>query len=273
MHGTPRVLLVVLLTLLVMGCDAVAQLAPAPPATAQPCEQVFSVRRCLAMADVATAFSDKTRDDVDSLEILPDPTPEIRDGEVILQTLGGAPPIRVRAHLRDGTTLDTEMCMGLRSGPACTDEASEWETTGSLIPSGYHDVPCAGEPPAGCASPIPSIDADVAPDATPIVVPRVSIPIDHVGAYEVPVGEGSLANGILTEATWRLTDPWPIDVTFTDSTPRLELRSLEPDGKPFSNAYEHGWRDGLERIEAVIVFEVKQFDPGASIEVVDVAVR
>jgi hypothetical protein len=246
-----------------------------PGPTPRPCEQLYSVRRCLAMADEATAFSEKTRDDVDSVVILPDPTPEIGpDGEVILQTLGGAAPIRVRLLMRDGTTLDAQMCTGIPSGPACADEPQPWDTTGNLIGGGYHDVPCAGEPPDGCPTPIPSIDAGVVPDATPIKVPSVMIPIDRVGGYEVTLGKGSLPNGIVTQATYRLADPWPMDVTFSaEGAPRLEIRSLEPDGRPFQNAYEHGWRDGLERIEAVLVFEVRRFDPGASLEVVEVVVR
>ncbi len=55
--------------------------------------------------------------------------------------------------------------------------------------------------------------------------------------------------------------------------PHVEIRSLEPDGKPFQNVHEHGWRDGLERVEAVLVFDVKRFDPGATVEVRDVVVR
>ena len=68
--------------------------------------------------------------------------------------------------------------------------------------------------------------------------------------------------------------PWAVDVTFRRGRrPHVEIRSLEPDGKPFHNVYEHGWRDGLERVEAVLVFDVKRFDPGATVEVRDVVVR
>jgi hypothetical protein len=246
------------------GCEAVAGLTP--PATPRPCEQLYNARRCLAMADDATAFSEKTRDDVASIVILPDPTPEIGPDGVILQTTSGS-PIYIRVVMRDGTTRDTHVCVGVSGGPACVDAPSSWDTDADLIGSGYHDVPEG-------ATPVPSIDPAIAGGGVSIDVPTRTIVIDHTGPYEVPLGTGSLPNGLLTEATYRLADPWPVDVTFApDATPRLELRSLEPDGKPFSNAYEHGWRDGLERIEAVMVFEVKRFDPGATVEVRDVAVR
>jgi hypothetical protein len=257
-----------LVVLISAGCEQLIGREPDP--TPQPCGQVYSVRRCLAIADAATASSEATRDDVDTIVIVPSPRPK---DDHIVQTLGGAAPITVRLVMRDGTTFDTQMCAGIPSGPACSDEAPTWESGGDLIGSGYHDVPCAGEPPDGCPTAVPSIDPDVALAATSIVVPSRSIPIDHVGAYEVSLGTGSLANGILTQATYRLADPWPVDVTFGEGWPRLELRSLESDGQPFQNVYEHGWRDGLERIEAVMVFDVKRFDPGATVDVLEVVVR
>jgi hypothetical protein len=258
----------VLAALVSMGCEGLIGRGPDP--TPQVCEQVFSARRCLAIEDAATAFSDDTRDDVASTLIVPSPRPS---DDHILQTLGGAAPITVRVLMRDGTTFDTQMCGGIASGPACADEPQAWDTTGSLIGGGYHDVPCAGEPPDGCATPVPSIDPAVAPDATPIEIPSHSVAIDHVGTYEVSLGTGTLANGILTDATYRLADPWAVDVTFGAAWPHVEIRSLEPDGKPFHNVYEHGRRDGLERVEAVLVFDVKRFDPGATVEVRDVVVR
>lgn len=53
----------------------------------------------------------------------------------------------------------------------------------------------------------------------------------------------------------------------------MEIRSLEPDGRPFDNYSMHGWREGVERIEAVLVFEVRRFDPGAVLVIRDIVVR
>ena len=39
------------------------------------------------------------------------------------------------------------------------------------------------------------------------------------------------------------------------------------------NVYEHGWVDGVAPVEAVLVFEVDDFEPGATLEVEDVVVR
>jgi len=253
--------LITLAGLTFLGCAAIADLASS--ATAQPCEQLYSERRCLAIADAATAFSDRTRDDVGQVLIVPSAPPE--DGE--LQTLGGATPITVRIVMQDGTTSDTNMCGGIPSGPACADAPQPWDLDHDLVGGGYHDVPAG-------SSPIPSIDPRVVGGGVPIEVASRTIPVDHVGPHEVSLGIGALPNGILTQATYRLPDPWATDVTFaSDASPRLVLRSLESDGRPFDNAYAHGWREDVERIEALLVFDVKRLDPGAVIEVRDVIVR
>ena len=101
----------------------------------------------------------------------------------------------------------------------------------------------------------------------------MDVPIDHTGAYEVRVGEGSLPNGILTRTSFELADDWPDHLTITGLSIYLEVRSLEPGGKPFDNYYEHGWRAGTERVGAFLVFRVSRFKPGAVLEVRDVVVE
>ena len=54
---------------------------------------------------------------------------------------------------------------------------------------------------------------------------------------------------------------------------QINLRSLEPDGKPFQNYYDHGWRPGVERVEAVLVFDVLWFEKGAVLAIHDIEVR
>lgn len=51
------------------------------------------------------------------------------------------------------------------------------------------------------------------------------------------------------------------------------MRSLEEDGLPFRNIYDHGWRDGVERVEVVVRFEVLRFEPGAVLSLRDLLVR
>jgi hypothetical protein len=82
-----------------------------------------------------------------------------------------------------------------------------------------------------------------------------------------------LPNGVLTEASFAFADRWPADVALTDGQAFIELRSLEPNGKPFENYYTHGWHPGIERVEAVLKFNVLWAAPGAKLSIRDVVVR
>ena len=242
-----------------------ADAAPPP----QPCGEVYGTDRCLAMTDQAASGSGRTRDEVTTVVIVPDPPPP--DG--ILQTVGGARSITVRITFADGSTRDARMCGGIPSGPACVDEP-RLEARSIVEGGGYHDVPCPdGSPPHTCGTPLPTLQPAAVAGARPLSVDRIEIPIDHVGAYEIPLGEVSFPNGVATAASFGFVDPWPLDVSLKDGVAQLGLRSLEPDGKPFENYFDHGWRPGVERSEAVVIFDVLWFKKGAVLGIRDVVVR
>lgn len=251
---------------LVAGCAIFTEAALTP----QPCGQIYSTQRCLAMTDEAASRIGRTRDDVTSVAIVPDP-PQ-RDG--ILQAVGGARSITVRLTFADGSVADTPMCFGIPSGPACTDAPQLEARTSVGDGGGYHDVPCPDDaPPHSCGTPLPALEAAAVAAARPLSVVRFAIPIDHVGAYEVPLGEASLPNGVASVASFTFVDGWPVDVSLHDGVAQIGLRSLEPDGKPFQNYYDHGWRPGVERVEAVLSFQVLWFAKGAVLAIRDVVVR
>lgn len=272
MRWLVRLCLAVGLAVSVVACGAIARLAPAP--TPQPCDQVFSDVRCDLIVDVVAEGAGVDREEIVAIMIVPEPTPEVQlDGSVILETRSGGPRLIVDAQLRDGTVHREAMCGGVSAGfvPVCMDEPTLQPM--SVTISGYRDVPCFDEAGQDCATPHPSIDPDAADAAEPILIDHVDVPIDHDGDYEVRVAEGSLANGILTEASFGFVVPWPDDLTIPDGRVLLDVRSLEPDGRPFDNYYMHGWRDGVERVEAVLVFTVSRFEPGATLKIRDVVVR
>ncbi len=222
------------------------------------------------MTDAAASQAGRTRDDVTATVIVPDPPP--KNG--VLVTLGGAAPINVRITLTDGTTRDTLMCGGLAMGPICTDTQRLEARSGLADGEGYKDVPCPdGASPNTCGRPLPSLEPAAVTAARPLSIATASIPIDHLGAYEVSLGKASLPNGIVSEASFAFADTWPTDISLEGGEAHIDLRSLEPDGKPFQNYYEHGWRHGVERVEAVLVFHVLWFEKGAVLDIRDVVVR
>ncbi len=244
---------------LVAGCGLLPT-AAAPPT---PCAQVLIAVRCLVMTDTAALNLGLKREDIMAIDILPDPPPP--DG--VLVTRSGGPDIDVRVTLVDGSARETQMgCVGVAEdwNPAC--QADPHVTIRSII-DGYRDVPAG-------SSPVPKAAADALTNAEALRMSSLDIPIDHVGRYEVSIGEARLPNGILTVAEFALAERWPAHLTIIDmGGVMLEIRSLEPDGKPFQNYYLHGWRRGTERVEAVLVFNVFRFDPGARLAIRDVLVQ
>jgi hypothetical protein len=250
--------------LVLTGCDALAGVIAGPPKGPEPCGQRFNAVRCLVMTDKEAMQLQTTREDIVSLMIVPDPTPEVRDGVTILQTRSGGPPIDLIVTLADGTiTQTTLMCVGVNQEPACVDDPHLTAT--SVTQGGYHDTPEG-------ASPVPSAAPDDLAMATALRIDRLDIPIDHTGLHEVVLGEAWLPNGLLTSAEFTLVDVWPSDVTILDGGVRLEVRSMTS-GQPIQNIYEHGWREGIEGVEAVLVFDVFRFEPGAKLSIQDVVVN
>jgi hypothetical protein len=237
------------------GCD---QLATAVGGKA-PCVARFSPERCEAMAERVAGDLGVERTAIGGLTILPDRDPD--------QTYFGARPIYLEIAMADGSVQAAEInCPGISSSyvPSCMDDPALQAT--SATTNGYRDTP-------DDATPLPSIDPGTAAMATEIHVPRLDIPINAVGRMEIQVGVGALPNGILSEAEFGFVDDWPSDLSIVDAMVSLYVRSLEPGGNGFDNYYLHGWRPGVERVEAVLVFDVGRFEPGAVLSVRDVVVR
>ena len=248
---------------IVAGCDALANLVTAPAPTPQPCGQVFNAVRCLAMTDKAAFQLHTTREDISAIVVVPEPTPEVRDGVTILQTRSGGPPIDLLVTLADGTIHQTTLfCVGVNTEPACVDDP-HLDAHSISLDGGYFDR-------TADATPVPSAAPDAIAEATELRIDRLDIPIDHTGPNEVVLGEAWIPNGLVTSADFALVDDWPSDVTILDGGVRLEVRA---DGRPIQNIYEHGWREGTELVEAVLVFDVFRFDPGAKLSIADVIVR
>jgi hypothetical protein len=165
--------------------------------------------------------------------------------------------------LADGTMHQVAMCGGVDMAPPCVDDPHL--TWSSVTQGGYRDVPEG-------SSPVPSAAPDALAGGTELRIGRLDIPIDHTGLHEIVLGEAWLPNGLLTTADLSLVDVWPSDLSIVDGRVNLEIRS-KSDGQPIRNIYEHGWREGIEGVEARLVFDVFRFEPGAMLSIQDVVVR
>jgi hypothetical protein len=179
--------------------------------------------------------------------------------------------VRVRFVLPGhGAIEDSQFCgVGGQFSILCTDNPEIRLSAPTL--DGYRDIPCSGEPPDGCASPVPTVVPATASHAVPLHVPTIGIPLDREGRYDIPLGQAVLPNGILTEGSFTLADAHQTGYTLEDGV--IALVVAGPDGKPISNVYEQGWRDGTETVQVSLKFSVAGFEPGAVIRVRDVVVR
>jgi hypothetical protein len=265
MRGAAMVAILASIMVVAAGCDAIGRAirAQEPPPRPQACAQVYNPVRCLVMTDTAASQLGTTREDITSIVVIPDPTPEVLpNGDVILQTLGGAPRINLEVTLANATTHRVAMCGGASMEPACVDDPHI--AIGDLMHGGYHDVPEG-------SSPVPSAAPDAVAEATDLRIDGLDIAMDHIGRYEVRLGDAGLPNGLLTQAEFALVDDWPADLTILDGV-RMEVRSRDH-GKPIDNIYRHGWHEGVEPVEAFLVFDVFRFEPGAKLSISDVIVR
>jgi hypothetical protein len=221
----------------------------------KPCVTVYSVARCQALTDTVAADIEKNRDDVESTIIVPDPIPK---GAV----LGGAWHILVRIQLKDGTSHDMKLCGGVAMEPACQEDP---HLRAESPMGGYLDIPEG-------STPLPSLQPQARAEARAITIERLSIPVDRLGKYDAFLGEGSLPNGVWSTGSFEFVDAWPPDLALRDGTAVLTLESMERDAVPFDNYFRHGWRPGIERIRAILSFEVLWFKPGATLQIRNIRV-
>jgi hypothetical protein len=243
------------LLFVLIGCDASTGLTS--QAGARPCEVVHSSARCdaILVAGAADASVDPTT--VTAVTLLPEPPP---DGMIRGKSFD------VRLTLADGTTRDaTIFCGGI--SPAYLPECMQDPTISLSAPGneGYRDLP-------ENATPVPELDPAAMARAVPLLIPRLEVPIDGPGPKRIRLGEAALANGIIQEASFEIEGDWPAGVVVRNGSVRIDLVPVDG-GAPIQNIYEHGWKEGVERVDVLLVFDSALVRPGASLVVLNLRVR
>ena len=271
-----RIFTALTLALLVAGCSLVPdQLRPAgapDQVTTFPAgcaDFQITDRQCAFIVDRLAERLGVDRSSVREIQLLGDPGCGTDPGVLCARTMAFV--VRVRFVGDDGSAVeDSQFCgVGGDVDLGCTDPPAIRLSAPML--DGYQDVPCAGEPPDGCASPVPTIDPAVAGDGKPLRIAAIDVPLDHVGVYSIPLGDAVLPNGMLAETTFALVDARQTNFVLEDGVVRLIVAG--PDGQPIWNVYEQGWRDGTETVDVRLEFEVRAAEPGAVLQVRDVVVR
>lgn len=148
-----------------------------------------------------------------------------------------------------------------------------------LVGDSFQDLelPRTGYPPCldgegtHCPTPAPTIDPTMAARGVALRIPRLEIPIDHVGNYSIPVGSALVPNGVLTDASMTMPGGPNADIALPDGVIRLVV--LGEDGTPFADPYEDGWHAGLETVTASIRFDVRTIYAPTQLVLEDIVVR
>jgi hypothetical protein len=175
----------------------------------------------------------------------------------------------VRFHLADGRERTVEVwCIGVgRAGDdVCTSDPTVMIGTRAVD----HDVPCTGETPETCATLPPTPRPEVQAKATPLRVPVLDIPLDHLGPYRVDVGEVGLPDGAFTMSSASVADERP--TTFWIKDAQLVVEPVDPARPPIGSIYRDPF-DGVEPARVVLEFDVTELTPGAVLQVRDIVVE
>jgi hypothetical protein len=139
--------------------------------------------------------------------------------------------------------------------------------------AGFWDLPCAGEAPAGCATPLPLPTGAAAAAGRELRIDALDVPVGPVGHREVEIGTAVLPNGILTDARFRIATESQVGFLIDPGIVRMELRSSEPGRPAFDNIYSRGASDGPEEVRVFLIFDVVETSPGSMVTIADVIVR
>jgi hypothetical protein len=173
--------------------------------------------------------------------------------------------------LNDGTNVRRDVYCGVGSPGLICSESPGLSASG-LSDSGYWDVPCTGEAPASCATPVPLPSAATA-SGRALRIDAMDVMVGPVGHREVEIGSAVLPDGVLTEATFLITDETQEGFLIGSGVVRMELQSTIPGRPPFNNGYERGRFDGPEEVRVLVVFDVDEARPGATFQIRDLVVR
>lgn len=221
------------------------------------CEQQASADRCQALALAAADQLGVGFDQIASVDIVPNPSP---DG------IDFAHRTFLEVALENGDRADIVIsCPGIAAG--YDQQCMPQPVVRIAYPrgadgGGYTDTP-------ENATPFPKLDPTAVAEAHPLRIASLAIPVNQLGAQTITLGRATLPNGYLTQASAEMADLWPSDVLFRGIS---LVVTPTAGGAPLENLYEHGWHSGTEEVEATLTFNVVWFKPGATFTIVDVVV-
>jgi hypothetical protein len=250
------------LVLALAACDALGLGGPTGGPYPDACESLgFPARQCEAIVAVAQANASIAPDTVTSIDILP---PNSATGGV-----GQGMIARVRFH-RSAQPDQTEevWCNGVTRDSAFACNPNAQIGIGGSID---HDVPCTSEALESCATLPPAPRPEIQAQARPLRVAALDVPLDHLGLYQVEVGDAGLPDGVLSKRSATLAEPNPETFWIADGI-SLDVRPVDPTRPPVGSVYRDPF-DGVEPVEVFLVFNVTELKSDSILQVRDLVVE
>ena len=258
-------MLLVLAVSTLAACSLVGLTGPTGGRYPDACESLdFPARQCDAIVAVAQANASIAPETVTSIDILP-PSPQ--GGGLV----GRRMVAEVRFH-RSGQPDQTEEVWCDGSG-VTRDDAYACDPDARLGVSGGlgHDVPCATEEIETCATLPASPRSAVRAIARPLRVASLDIPIDHLGPYELEVGDAGLPDGVMSTRSGTLAETNPETFWIADGI-RIDVRPVDPTRPPVGSVYREGF-DGVEPVKVFLTFDVTELKSPSVLQVRDLVVE
>ena len=101
--------------------------------------------------------------------------------------------------------------------------------------------------------------------ARPLRVASLDIPLDHLGPYEVEVGEAGLPDGVLSTRSATLADPSP-ETFWIAPFIEIDVRPVDPARPPIGSVYRDPF-DGVEPVKVFLVFDVTELKSASVLQV------
>jgi hypothetical protein len=251
------------LVITLAACNVLGLAGPTGGRYPDACESLdFPARQCEAIVAVAEANASIAPETITSIDILPPSSQAVR-------TVGGHAIAAVRFHRSGQADLTEEVrCVGVaRINAIACDPNARIGISGGVD----HDVPCTGEPPGGCATLPPSPRPAILAMARPLRVASLDIPLDHLGPYNVEIGEAGLPDGVLTTRSATLAEPDPETFWIAEGV-GIDIRPVDRTRPPVGSVYRESF-DGVEPVKVFLVFDVSELKSPSVLQVRDLVVE
>ena len=238
------------------ACSLFGLSAPTGGPYPEACESLdFPAPQCDAIVAVAQANASIAPEAVTSIDILPPPPGN--------GTVGGQAIARVQLHRSGQPDVIEEIHCdgGTRNDAFACDPNAKIRIGGHID----HDVPCTSEAIESCATLPPSPRPAVQAVARPLLVASLDIPLDHLGPYELEVGEAGLPDGALSVILASLGEPSPKSFWIAAGI-GIELRPVDPARPEVGSVYRDPF-DGVEPVKVFLVFEVTELKSPSVLQV------